>query len=170
MTSFYRRCLACGHVQPRSLRWWIPLAAIALAWLGGCWPIGAQQVQLVGPERTDTRQMRKELERLSKLLGFERWIIVLRLDTLTAPRVARLVPIPMYRAGIIIADSAFFGAQGKRWCASGIHELWHLRLLPLSAALHSRIHPLDSLGHQRARELEEELVSDLARLPIWGCS
>lgn len=111
----------------------------------------------------------REVNRIAGLMGYERWLIVVRLDTLPNNVIARLVPRPESKAVIIPLDVRYFGRYPDQLCEILAHELMHGKLLPLRQALLSLIQPADTALERQVAMVEESVVSDLARLKVWKC-
>lgn len=111
----------------------------------------------------------RQADRLAALLGYERWVIVVRLDTLPGDTIARLLTRPQSKAAIIPLDVPYFARYPEDVCETLAHELLHGKLLALRRAILSLIHPADTITQRQYNLLEESVVSDLARLRVWEC-
>lgn len=147
------------------------LALLLAVW--ACAPsISTHQVRedlLVDVDSALRRAAVRQVDRLAGLLGYERTLIVLRFDTLPGAVIARFMPRPESKAVIIPLDARYFARYPEQLCEVAAHELLHGKLLPLRQALLSLIDAADTVMQRQAAMLEESVVSDLARLSVWGC-
>lgn len=149
-----------------------PVKTAALLFVLGCAPAVTHRVHedvRVDGNPELRREAVRHTYRLAGLMGFERYILVIRYDTLPGEVIARFIPRPDVRGVIIPLDVRFFGEHREQICTALAHELLHSWLWPLRQFTLSLIHPADTITQRQYALLEESAISDKSRLAIWGC-
>lgn len=97
-------------------------------------------------------------------LGLERWIIVVSWDSLGPDVAARATVRSEYRMAFVTLDHRHLAVEREQICRIVVHELFHVRLAPMSQALRelARAQGGDVMLGQAAA-IEEEVVTDLER-------